>query len=537
LQKCKMAQDLILIVEDDKDWRDHLATILEENGYCCKTASAFPSAIEKLRSLAPVTLILDMRLGREEVNEGDWGGWELAREAQEQGVSTVVVTGAAKEPHITDRLHREFGVVGLFDKAYLVEHKSLFIQRVAQAVENTRRRRIELEEKKSPKGDKQREIVQIQFEHIMPAYNEPQFFLRIMCSSQGEPIEKFSPPFQGDSLKYLLKIIREEQKSFSKWSTEEINALKLQGIGADQIAEKDFLEQVGIKLYDSLAIKMVGIALTMMIQNAFLPTTSLATLQLRMDEDSIELAQFPWELIHDRYRYWAHEAISLVRYVSCPLPVPQLRASFPLNVLIITPRPNGLPQLQMEGDAIKSELEHSGLGSKYHFVRLEPQATYRSLMETLGNAKLRSEPFTILYFDGHGDYGWQCKNCDEINDPDSHECNKCSRVRDAEQKSEGFVYFEDENKNTHAVGASFMATALARSEVQIVALSACDTGKVGGNTIFNAMGPKLIGQFIPVVIAMQFPIKSSDALIFFRAFFVEIGKSNDVNSTTIEEQY
>jgi CheY-like chemotaxis protein len=137
-----VVKQMVLIVEDVLGWRENLKLMLEAAGFSCAVASNFPDAIELLQSLNPLALVLDMRL-EEDYGESDWKGWELARQARFQGISSVIVTGYAK-PHISSRAFREFGVIDVFDKGYLSEHRSLFIQRVAEAIEVTQRRRAEL---------------------------------------------------------------------------------------------------------------------------------------------------------------------------------------------------------------------------------------------------------------------------------------------------------------------------------------------------------------------------------------------------------
>jgi len=138
-----MAEKTVLIIEDEPDWQDILRSLLQEAGFYCEVVSDYPSAISILQSLDPLALVLDLNLEVGDYNEGDWEGWELTRQARMRGISSIVVTGHARAD-VASRAFREFGVIDLFDKGYLLESKSIFVQRVAEAIETTQRRRAEL---------------------------------------------------------------------------------------------------------------------------------------------------------------------------------------------------------------------------------------------------------------------------------------------------------------------------------------------------------------------------------------------------------
>lgn len=543
-----MIDDCLLIIEDDPDWQNRIDVALSNRGkFTLERASDFQTAISKLDSLSPLALILDMKLGGGEYDENDWEGWELARHARENGIATVIVTGLA-EAHISSRAFREFNVIDLFDKGYFLEHRPLFFQRVIEAMEATRRRRAELidiaanreryELEESGKFHEHgiHETVKLQFEQYEIGGIGQKIFLRINNSRQGEPHSEFTKPFPDNEFRTLEKIIHEERAEFVNLRTDEEVLFRKMGIDSTRSSQHNFLEQVGIQIYDALSTGRAGAAITNVVQNADASKT-WATFQIRYDAESVELANCPWELIHDGFSFLAKDQISLVRYVSCPLPISNLRLSFPLKVLMLVSRPFGLPQLRDDEDkAIRETINEIGQGDKYRFERLSGHVSYNKMMDVLDEARRNGVPFDVIYFDGHGHYGWKCSRCGSINEPEDEGCNnpdkpECSGIC---EKLETFLFFENEMKQKDAVGVSAIETALVQSGVQMVLLSACSTGKVGGNTVFNSFGPKLIARLVPVVLAMQFPIKMSDTLLFFKSFFRSLSEKDTITIVSIE---
>lgn len=81
---------LLLLVDDDDDIREMLATILEADGFRIATAANGEEALERMDEERPDLLILDMRMPVMD-------GWELSRILEERGdrPPLVVVTAAA----------------------------------------------------------------------------------------------------------------------------------------------------------------------------------------------------------------------------------------------------------------------------------------------------------------------------------------------------------------------------------------------------------------------------------------------------------
>lgn len=79
----------ILVVDDDPDIVDMLRDALESAGHRVVTAGDGLEALERLRTIQPSLILLDMRMPRMD-------GWEFARAARERGntAPVVVITAA-----------------------------------------------------------------------------------------------------------------------------------------------------------------------------------------------------------------------------------------------------------------------------------------------------------------------------------------------------------------------------------------------------------------------------------------------------------
>jgi CheY-like chemotaxis protein len=54
----------VLIADDDRDWADRLAVLLEEQGYAVRTSYDGREAIEAARTFQPDIVVLDIRMPR-----------------------------------------------------------------------------------------------------------------------------------------------------------------------------------------------------------------------------------------------------------------------------------------------------------------------------------------------------------------------------------------------------------------------------------------------------------------------------------------
>lgn len=100
-KRCK-----ILVVDDEKIWRDHIKEILEKDGYNVFTADSGSSAIESIKRDKFDLIILDIRM------ESEFRGIEVLEYMQVNSPDTPVIMLTA---HGTAQTARESIKKGAFD--------------------------------------------------------------------------------------------------------------------------------------------------------------------------------------------------------------------------------------------------------------------------------------------------------------------------------------------------------------------------------------------------------------------------------------
>lgn len=139
--------DVVLIVDDDRDWRDRLENWAAEFGCSCVLTSDLRAGLEAIYALRPTALVLDLRLKTEE--EGNFLGWLLAEQAMICSVPILIVTGYAKQAADTVSQYEE-GVVAFFDKGSVTEQ--VFHAGLLRAIQAT-------EQRKLPQGQRKLEMI------------------------------------------------------------------------------------------------------------------------------------------------------------------------------------------------------------------------------------------------------------------------------------------------------------------------------------------------------------------------------------------
>lgn len=235
---------------------------------------------------------------------------------------------------------------------------------------------------------------------------------------------------------------------------------------------------------------------------------------LLFDAGAVNLAEFPWELLHDDVPLVADGIVDLIRYIAHPHPRPVPGVQLPLQVLGISPRPSNLAALPPLADA------SAVAGGLQSLVRQGALAiTWLSSGQHQALADhLRQHAVDIVHFDGHGTFAQRCPGCAILYYPARSRCDRCGYPLHTVEP-QGYLAFADAAGNADLVSARVWANTLARSRVQLVVLSACMSGEVGGGQVFNGTGPALIQAGVPAVVAMQLSVANSAAVAFASVFY------------------
>jgi FixJ family two-component response regulator len=139
--------NVVLIVDDDRDWRDRLEDWAAKFGWSSVLTGDPRAGLEAIYALGPTALVLDLRLKTEK--EGNFLGWLLAEQAMICSVPIVIVTGYAKQAAGAVSQYEE-GVVAFFDKGSVTEQ--VFHTGLLRAIQAT-------EQRKLPQGQRKLEMI------------------------------------------------------------------------------------------------------------------------------------------------------------------------------------------------------------------------------------------------------------------------------------------------------------------------------------------------------------------------------------------
>ena len=219
------------------------------------------------------------------------------------------------------------------------------------------------------------------------------------------------------------------------------------------------------------------------------------------------LANIPWEYLYDaEYGFVSlSPETALVRYVEMPAPVRPFPISPPLRILAMISAPSDVTGLQDEeewrklNDAL-SDLAHRGM---VEVDRLDG-GTLSALQRPL-----RLHEYHVLHFVGHGGYD--------------------------EDAQDGALALEGADRKTRLVtGRDLGLMIRGHRSLRLVVLNACEGARSARDDPFGGVAQALVRQGIPAVIAMQFEISDSAALVFSQSFYQAIADDFPVDVAMVE---
>ena len=229
-------------------------------------------------------------------------------------------------------------------------------------------------------------------------------------------------------------------------------------------------------------------------------------LRLRL-ADTPELAELPWEFLYDprHNRFLAQSRHSpLVRYLDLPDPPQPLSVEGPLRLLVMISSPTDYPELDVEREwsALTGALAPRQAEGRVIIERLAAN------MSTL-RVRLRREEFHVFHFVGHGFYR-----------------------RDWD---DGVLVMEDRNGRPHEVTGEELGGLLNEYDMtRLAVLNACEGARGGTSNPFAGTAQSLIQQGLPAVVAMQFEITDTAAIIFAHELYGAIADGYPLEAALTE---
>ena len=292
-------------------------------------------------------------------------------------------------------------------------------------------------------------------------------------------------PYTDEDLVAILKALPANSLEAAHLTERQEQILRERNLLTDHGFNPGYLrERVGKDLYQALFPGDVGSAFRAALNLARQQSEmTVLALQLRFDEDAVELARYPWELLHDGRRHLLpSRAAELTRYISYPEAPTPLEVEPPLRMLYIQSRPLDQEMLSSEEQettfAALEPLRQQGL---VKVDQLEPP-TYDELAKRLDRNR-----YHILHFDGHG--------------------------------APGMLAFETPDHKTDPIESKLLGTLLYNSKIRLAVLSACSSGEVQETDLFSGVGPALIQAGVPAVVVMQMPISVEATNKFMDGFY------------------
>jgi hypothetical protein len=195
-----------------------------------------------------------------------------------------------------------------------------------------------------------------------------------------------------------------------------------------------------------------------------------------------------------------------VRYLEVPRPSSLPVFEPPLRILVALASPRGSDPLDLKEERRKL---NDALGNRPG--EIEPDFLENATLNGI-RKKLRSLPFQVLHFMGHG--GWN------------------------PHTGEGSLLLEAESGDRDLVSGSLLAEQIKGTSMPVlVVLNACDTARsseIEGASPFGGVAAALVRKGVPAVVAMQFPITDDAAIPFADALYTRIAAGDPVDTAVTE---
>ena len=84
------------------------------------------------------------------------------------------------------------------------------------------------------------------------------------------------------------------------------------------------------------------------------------------------------------------------------------------------------------------------------------------------------------------------------------------------------------DETTDYISAKSLSELVKDNNVRLVILSACQSGMIKGENLFNSFGPQLIRNKVPAVVAMQFTIPIGATVAFAEKFYNSLASGDSI---------
>ena len=275
--------------------------------------------------------------------------------------------------------------------------------------------------------------------------------------------------------------------------------------GLTAVVTEEALQVMGRFLWDALP-QSVHADFDKVHKNA-----GAAILPIIVESGKADVQALPWEtLLHPELGFLGkHKGFTLSRRMGKPTASPPNLQKGPLRVLLFTSLPDDVDaehgRLNVEEEQIQVQEALMPWISK-GLVELEmpDDGRFSTLKELLDSFHPH-----VLFLSGHGMF---------------HD----KRISD--EASYGEFLFEGETGDSHPIRENAIAEALVGMGVQLIVLSACESGKAASDALTNGLAQSLSSQGVPHVIGMRESVLDLAGIQFTRALCDDLAKQEQVDS-------
>jgi formylglycine-generating enzyme required for sulfatase activity len=273
--------------------------------------------------------------------------------------------------------------------------------------------------------------------------------------------------------------------------------------------EEQVIRQFGQTLFDAV---FQGDVRSLFYESRLKAEHEEKGVRLKLRIQAPEFARLPWEFLleprRDEYICLSRDT-PVVRYLELAQPIAPLAVQPPLHILGMVASPYDLPELDvaLEKERITQALAAAqGRGAAIEITWLAGQ-TVRDLQRALRHAENR--PYHIFHFVGHGSF-------------------------DA-QRDEGVLWLADENNRARPVTATQLARLLGdHRPLRLAVLNACEGAQGSELDVFSSTAATLVRRGIPAVLAMQYEISDSAAVLLAEWFYESLAEGLPVDTAVAE---
>ena len=314
--------------------------------------------------------------------------------------------------------------------------------------------------------------------------------VQVIASPKGEASATVNFPFSNEGLEnVILKLGRTRS-----------------GVRALGSPTQELARTFGTALYDSIFAGEVGTCFRRSLDAADAAGKGLR-IRLRL-ANAPKLTDVPWEYLYPsglRKFLVLSRHTPVVRYLDLPREVAPLHVDPPLQVLLVVSAPTDLATLDVATEVKRiqdalADLEARGVVK----VTTLETATLAELRRAL-----RRGTFHVLHFIGHGGF---------------------DRV-----SGEGMLAFETDQRRAHLVSGTDLATLVQdHRTLRLAMLNACEGARQSPADPFSGVAQALVQNGLPAVVAMQFEITDTAALVLAQEFYSAIADGYPIDAALAE---